>query len=541
MSTVTGSTTSAISSAVATTTAASNAALQQAAQSIISGSTGSSSMDVSSLVTALVNSKTAGQAATIAASQTQDNTEISAYGTLFAALSALQVGLSSLSNGTTLNAFSATTSGSGITATAGNGALAGSYSVDVAQVATAQVLTSTAFSATQALASVPSTMTLSVGSASTTISLDSSNSTISGIASAINSASNNPGVTATVVNGADGAHLVLHATATGSANAISIQISDTGTDPKTKQPDPLNNLAVTSKTGAPITKSSADSAALKSNQSLLYVDSTDTATATSTTYWTQTSAAQDAYFTIDGTGITSSSNTVTSALSGVTLNLTAGSVDAASNGSGAQTLTIAQNTSAESSAISQFVTLYNTLVTTMAALTAFSSTSTSQGVLLGDSTLNMIQNQLATIVATGVTSGASKTSLASIGITLNADGSLSVDSGTLTSALQNNQSTVAKLFNSTNGVAAQLNTNITSYLSTTGAIATRTNALNTDLTNLSTQKSSLSDYQTQLTSMYTAQFTALNTLMATMNNNQQYLTQLFGGTNSAGALATNKN
>jgi flagellar hook-associated protein 2 len=40
--------------------------------------------------------------------------------------------------------------------------------------------------------------------------------------------------------------------------------------------------------------------------------------------------------------------------------------------------------------------------------------------------------------------------------------------------------------------------------------------------------------------MYTAQFTSLNTLMATMNNNQQYLTQLFGGTNSAGALATNK-
>ena len=73
-----------------------------------------------------------------------------------------------------------------------------------------------------------------------------------------------------------------------------------------------------------------------------------------------------------------------------------------------------------------------------------------------------------------------------------------------------------------------------------GIIATRTNAIQTDLTNLTTQQSNLADYQSQLTSMYTAQFTALNTLMATMNSNQQYLTQLFGGTNSAGALATNK-
>ncbi|HEV3430261.1 MAG TPA: flagellar filament capping protein FliD, partial [Paraburkholderia sp.] len=231
-------------------------------------------------------------------------------------------------------------------------------------------------------------------------------------------------------------------------------------------------------------------------------------------------------------------NTVTSALSGVTLSLSAASID--STGNSPQTLTIAQNTSAQSSAINNFVTLYNTLVTTMGTLTAFSSTSTSQGVLLGDSTLNMIQNQLATIVANGVKNGNTTTSLASIGVTLGADGTLSIDSTALNNALQNNQSTIATLFNSTNGVAEQLNTNITNYLSTTGAIATRTNAINSDLTNLTTQQTNLTDYQTQLTSMYTAQFTALNTLMATMNNNQQYLTQLFGGTNSAGALATNK-
>uniref|UniRef100_UPI0038B928EE flagellar filament capping protein FliD n=1 Tax=Paraburkholderia sediminicola TaxID=458836 RepID=UPI0038B928EE len=259
---------------------------------------------------------------------------------------------------------------------------------------------------------------------------------------------------------------------------------------------------------------------------------------TRTSYWTQTTVAQDAYFTIDGTGVTNSTNTVTSALSSITLNLSAACV--ARTGSSPQTLTVAQDTTSQASTINHFVTLYNTLVTAMGTLTAFSSTATSQGVLLGNSTLNMVQNQLASIVATGVKNGNTTTSLASLGISLNADGSLSVDSDTLNSALQTNQSTVASLFNSTNDVAEQLNTNITNYLSTSGVMQTRTTALNTDLTNLSTQQTSLTNYQTQLTSMYNAQFTALNTLMATMNNNSQYLTQLFGGTNSAGALATNK-
>ncbi|NIF55164.1 flagellar filament capping protein FliD [Burkholderia sp. Ax-1724] len=535
MSTVSSTASSISSTAAATaaaTTAAANAAVQEAAQSVISGSTGNSSMDVSSLVTALVNAKIAGQAATLSAQTTQDNTEISAYGTLSAALSALQAGLTSLSNGSTVNDFTAAASGNGITASAGAGAVAGSYSLDVAQVATAQVLTSTGYDGTKALASGPSTMTLSVGGASTTISLDSTNSTVSGIAAAINGASNNPGVTATVVNGADGAHLVLHAASAGSANAISVQVTDSNSS------DPLNNLAVSSNKGTSLAgNASATGAQLKANQSTLN-DGSSTGV-TSTASWTQTTAAQDAYFTIDGTGVTSSTNSVTSALSGITLNLSAASVD--TTGSSPQTVTVAQDTTSQANAINQFVTLYNTLVTTMGTLTSYTAGSTSQGVLLGDTTLNMVQNQLASIVATGVKSNGTTTNLASIGITLGADGSLSVDSTKLNNALQSNQATVATLFNSTNGVAQQLNTNITGYLSTTGIITSRTNALNADLTSLGTQQTSLSTYQTQLTSMYTAQFTALNSLLATTNNNSQYLTQLFGGTNSAGALATNKN
>lgn len=96
------------------------------------------------------------------------------------------------------------------------------------------------------------------------------------------------------------------------------------------------------------------------------------------------------------------------------------------------------------------------------------------------------------------------------------------------------------MFNPTNGVAAQLNNDITGYLASNGPIQTRTAALNADLTSITKQQTNLSNYEAQLTTMYQAQFTALNTLMSTMNNNSQYLTQLFGGTNSQGAWSANK-
>ena len=507
MSTVSSST---ASSAAAASITADKTALQEAMQSVISGATGNSSMDVNSLVTALVNAKTAGQVATLAAQQSTDNTQISAYGALSAALSALQTGLASLSNGSLQSTFTATMSGTGITATAASGAVAGSYSMSVSQVASSQALSSAAFTSTQQLGT--GTLAISLGSKSFNVSVDSSNNTIAGIAAAINGASDNPGVTATVVNGNDGAHLVLASSSTGAANTISVAVNNLSGD------NGLSKLGVTS------------TASTTGGQSTL-------TSAVSTSAWTQSSVAQDAEFSINGIAGSSSTNSVTSAIAGVTLNLTPAAVTTPAS---TQTLTIAADTTSQASAINNFVTLYNTLVTTMGTLTQYSSSATSQGPLLGDSTLNTINNTLASIVAGGVKNGSTAQSLASIGVSLQADGTLQVDSATLSSALQNNSSTVASLFNSTNGIGEQLNSSVTNFTQTGGMIDVRTTALNSDLTSITTQQTNLTDYISQLTSQYSAQFTALNTLMATTTNNSAYLTQLFGGTNSAGALATNK-
>ncbi|EIF79599.1 flagellar hook-associated protein, partial [Burkholderia pseudomallei 354a] len=258
----------------------------------------------------------------------------------------------------------------------------------------------------------------------------------------------------------------------------------------------------------------------------------------------QSTSAQDAEFTVGGIAASSASNAVSGAIAGVTLNLTQAAVGAT------QTLNVTTDTTAQATAITNVVNLYNTVITTMSSLSSLSGAGTSSqsaGPLLGDSTLNMIRNSLARVVGAGVTTGGSTTSLASIGIKFadgssssQTDGALTIDTAKLNAALQNSPSTVAVLFNSTNGIGAQLNTTIQNYVQTGGVFDTRSNALNQDLKSLAQQQTRLASYASQLTSQYNAQFTALNTLMAQMNSNSNYLTQLFGGSNSSGAMANNK-
>jgi flagellar hook-associated protein 2 len=514
MSTISGATPSLSSSAAAAAAEASaQSALQEAGQSLIGGSTGNTSLDVQSIVTAVVNSKVAGQTAALTTEAANDNTQISAIGTLSASLSSLQVGLAPLFNGTLQSTFTATASGSGLTASAATGAVAGSYSVDVTQIAQAQSLSSGAFTTAQSSSLGTGNLTISVGSKSMQLAVTSTNDTLSDIASAINGSSSNPGLSATVVNGSDGQHLVLSSTTTGAANTITVNVSNLADD------NGLSSLGVTSAQGATTTSGASTIASAGSIA------------------WSQSTAAQDAQFTLNGTSASSASNTVTTVLTGVTMNLSAAAVGTM------QSLTIAPDTSTQVNDIETFVSDYNAVVSTMSSLSSFNSSAAAGsqgGPLLGDSMLNTIQSTLGNIVSGSVSNSGVTATLSSLGISLESNGQLSVDSSALASAVQSNPSQVAALFNSTNGVAAQLNTSISAFTKTGGIVDIRTDKLTSDLQAVTTRSTAMSTYTQQLTSQYHAKFTALNSLMATTNNNSQYLTQLFGGAKSAGAMATNK-
>jgi flagellar hook-associated protein 2 len=163
--------------------------------------------------------------------------------------------------------------------------------------------------------------------------------------------------------------------------------------------------------------------------------------------------------------------------------------------------------------------------------------------------INQIGASLGSIVGSTVSSGGLRGTLASLGITFQSDtggqpfAELQIDADanfpTLDDAVTNNQALIGALFNDTGGIAQQLNAVLDAYTSSTGIIATRTTSLTDDITALSKQQDDLNDFAAQLTSMFNDQFTALNTLMAQAQQNQSFLTQLFGGANSSGTLAQN--
>ena len=155
--------------------------------------------------------------------------------------------------------------------------------------------------------------------------------------------------------------------------------------------------------------------------------------------------AQDAKFNLDGLDLTRSSNSVADAIPGATITLLSGTAAAP----GKSTLSVSQNTDAIVGAVNSFATAFNAIQSFVTAQNKFTAPTDTTGgnagsspSLFGDSTLTQIQDQLTKTLS--AVSG--KTTLQDIGLTLDQNGQLQVDSNALTQALQNNPSTVSNLF-----------------------------------------------------------------------------------------------
>ncbi len=445
------------------------------------GAAGGSVIDVGTLVSQLVSADIAPQEKIIA-QQTQSVTaEISAVGSLQNALAAFQSSLGALDTPSAFNSLSASSSdNSAFTATVGTDATLGTYSVSVSALAQAQQLVSNAFSGGSSATVGTGTLQLTLGSTSFSLAIDSSDDTLSGIAAAINSASGNPGIQASVVTGTTGAHLVLTSSLTGASNTIGVTETDGGTG--------LSSLTYGSG---------------------------------NTSNYTQATAAQDAAFSIAGVSYTSSSNTVTDALSGVTLNLLATTSTSA-------TLTVADNTSAVEGNVQAFVSAYNALQQSFASLGGYDSTTNTAGPLMGNAALTGAQSQIRSALYSIVDTGSSTyDSLASIGITTNSDGSLSVNSTTLSAALTANFSAVSALFSGTGGVASTLNTILTNELAANGPIQSLSSSLVQENTNLTNQSNQLNQQASAESASLTQEYAALNTLLSSLQTTSSYLTQAF--------------
>lgn len=444
---------------------------------------GGSVIDVSSLVSELVTATEAPQQSLIASQTQAVTTQISALGTLKSALSTFQGSLSSLDTPTAFSTLAAQSSDqTQFTASADSSAAPGAYSITIGQLATAQQLLSSAFAGGSSTTVGTGTLAISLGGSSFNVSIDDTNDTLSGIAAAINSASGNPGITATVLTGTDGAHLVLSSSLTGAANTIAVSETDGG-----------NGLAA-----------------------LTYGTN-------NTGNYTQESSPQDAQFTIAGVASTSPSNTVTNAIDGVTLTLTGTTAQ-----NSPATLTVSNDTGTIETNIQSFVSAYNTLIGTINPLGSFDSSSNTAGPMMGNAVLTGIQNEIRSALYSIVDTGSSTyNTLASIGITTNSDGTLSLDSSTLSTALSSDFSAVSQLFSSAGGVAASLNTTITNALGINGLITADSQTLSSQENSLTTQSNALNTQMAALTASLTQQYSALNTLLSSLQTTSSYLSQAF--------------
>ena len=185
-----------------------------------------SGLDVNSLVSQLVSAEGAPLQQRITRHEVAVTTKVSALGTLKGALAAFKAALDPLKTVDAFQSRKATSADAKIfTVTAGTDAVAGHYDVEVVQLAKAHQLASAPFLAGGSAPVGDGTLTISVGANTFSVTIDPDKATLDDIRNAINSAADNTGVQATLLNTASGSRLVLTASETGASNAIKVAAS----------------------------------------------------------------------------------------------------------------------------------------------------------------------------------------------------------------------------------------------------------------------------------------------------------------------------
>lgn len=465
-----------------------------------------SGLDIESLVTKLMTVER--QPITLLQSKEATQTaKLSSVGLVKASLSTLQSAASAISSSSLFNAYKASVADSTVaSASVDSTAATGNYSIEVTALADVQKLTISDKSGTEkgfaALTSkitddgnLGGKLTLSLGTTSggtftaTTgksvdITIDATTQTLQGMRDAINNAK--VGVTATIVNdgGSTPYRLAITSNETGTNNTFQMSLSGGSA--------PVNDLGFD-----------------------------PTGTATAGTNVTKLRDAADTVAKVDSITVTSHNYVISGAIQGVTLTA------AKTNIGSPTTLAVSTDTTSIQNKVTSFVKAYNDLAATIKAQTSYDSVNKKASVLTGDATVRSVQSQLRNLIGGSVGSGSVKY-LSDVGIQFQKDGTLAIDSSKFQAALNDPSKDVASLFvknGASVGIASQVSTLASQMISTGGAIASRTDGINATLKDMDNQIAKLQTRMTSIEARYRAQFTALDTAVASMNSTSSYLTQ----------------
>ena len=361
-------------------------------------------IDVESLVSQLVAAEIAPTANRFDRKEADHQLKISGLGSLKGELTSFLSSLTDVASAATFQSKLASSSlPKAVEASANADAVPGNYSVVVSNLATSQsyAQAGTAFSAvTDSVGQ--GTLAINDGTQTVSVVIDSNNNSLSGLAESINKTEGN--VNAAVVYDGTGYRLVLSATKTGQANALTVTAA-ADDDGNTSDANGLSKFA---------------SANL-----------------------TQTVAAEDAAITINGLSVSSATNTISDALTGVTLSLK----EETSSGEIAQ-VAINDDKGKLVAAISTFVDGYNKVMDSINKLTNYDSATQRGSALTGDAGVRAIASGIRNHINSNVKNVTGDVStLAELGITSSAlTGNLSVDSTLLDAAITKNPLDVANVF-----------------------------------------------------------------------------------------------
>lgn len=438
----------------------------------------------------------------IAKQKTTYDAQITGYGKLQSALTTLQTAAAKLAKTDTWNSTSVSSTNTAFSAISTSSANVGDVTINVSKIAKGQVLTTapgTIDSNTKQLGGTTGsnsrTITITQAGADSkplTVTLADGDTSLNGIAKAINAANGN--VSASVVKADNGDYrLMLTSKTTGTDSDMTVTVAGD---------DTLNAVI----------GSAALNVQVKSQNAVIDVNSIQ---------------------------IVRQSNTITDALPGVTLTLKAPST-------ADETLTIARSTDDNKKAITEWVNAYNSLQSTIAALTKYeppavgaTAQSSNNGVLMGDSTIRGVQSDLRALL-TNVQSG-SYAIMAQLGITQDpvkgadgAIGNLKIDDKKLTKILTDDPAGVQAYFvgdGKKTGFATQMNNTLTDMLSTSigkeGVIQNAKDGINATLKSIGKRYDAMELTIEATMARYKKQFNDLDKLVTKFNGTATYLTQQF--------------
>jgi flagellar hook-associated protein 2 len=439
-----------------------------------------SGLDINSLVSELVAAERAPKESRLTREDAKLTQEFSALAMLKGAMSGLQTAATAVSTPVALALSKATVQDEQyFTASTSAAAVAGRFDVEVEQLATAARLGSDAYVDGPDSVVGTGTLTITVGTQAFSIDVTEDTDTLARIRDAINAASDNSNVRATLVGDASGSYLVLTGTATGADNAITV--SATGADAG------LQNLV-------------DDLNAFDADRDVV---------------------AQDAIVNVSGYEIRGATNSITGAIDGVTLNLkkvTAENEPVA--------LAVERDEAAIQKRVEAFVTAYNALAQQIKTLGRYDTTTKTAGPMLGDSLLRGVDTQLRRILGEPVpgTTGNYRT-LSSLGISVTTTGSLQLDAAKFKEALAADPQAVNRIFASESGVGARVADYLEGRLSSSGEVAARNTRIDSQRRRLEQEKVALDVRMQAVQKRYLKQFTAMDGLLAQMQSTSSYLSQ----------------